>query len=191
MSNSGTLAEETVSGVIVTVTWPVDVRTTTEVEGESPSLPLTVVSSSFGMSTVAVTSWVTVIVVSIVETLVIPMVAPVMCVIPDVESTSAIVLVEKELLEPYSGNLEDDTTLFSLLVLEEAITSEDEPKVDNVSAGLEERLKRLVGMGRRVLRVKVSLNDELLLDGPVELLMVNTAVEPVPGIFPDEIDVPA
>lgn len=191
MSSSGTLAEETVPGVIVTVIWPVDVRITTEVEEESPSMPLTVVSSSSGMSTVVVTSWVTVMVVSIVEVLVMPMDAPVMCVIPDVESISAIVLVDTGLIEPYSGNLEDDTTLFLLLVVEEAVTSEDEPKVDVVSVGLEDRLKRLVGMGRRVLRVKVSLNDELLLDGPVELLMVSTAVEPVPGIFPDEIDVPA
>lgn len=63
VSMSGILVEEMVPGVIVTVIWPVDVRTTTEVEGESPSLSVTVVSSSFGTSTVAVTSWVTVTVV--------------------------------------------------------------------------------------------------------------------------------
>lgn len=100
-------------------------------------------------------------------------------------------LVETELIEPYASDVEDVTTLLSLLLLEEAVTSDDELKVDEVSAGVEEELRRLVGMGRRVLRVEVSLEDELLLEGPVKLLVVGTAVEPVPGIFPDEVDVTA
>lgn len=60
---------EMLLGVIVTVTWPVDVRTTTELE-ESPSLSVTVVSSSFGTSIVMVMSWV-VVIVTVVSTIVV------------------------------------------------------------------------------------------------------------------------
>lgn len=42
-----------------------------------------------------------------------------------------------------------------------------------------------------MLKVEVSVKDKLLLEDSVELLAVGTAVEPVPGISPDEVDVPA
>lgn len=88
------------------------------------------------------------------------------------------------LVEPYPRELEDDAPLFSLLVVEEAVSSEDELEVDEVSTGVEVKLSRLVGIGRRVLRVVISIEDELL-------LAVGTDAEPVPGVLPDEVDVPA
>lgn len=99
--------------------------------------------------------------------------------------------VVSALVEPYPRELEDDTTLFSLLVVEEAVVSEDELEVDEVSTGVEVELSRLVGMGKRVLKSVVSLDDEVLLEISVELLVYGTAIEPVPGILPDEVDVPA
>lgn len=73
VSISGILAEGMLLGVMVTITWPVEVMTTTDVESETPvSLSVTVVASSFGMSTVAVTTCVTVTVVSNVPTLGLP-----------------------------------------------------------------------------------------------------------------------
>ena len=134
------------------------------------------------MSTVAVTIVVTV--VLIVETLVL---GPVTV----LSGTSSLVLVETELAEPYPRDEEDNITLLSLLVLKEDVASEDKPEVDDVSADVvDEEVKRLVGMGRRVVKVEVSIKEELLLEDPVELLAVDATVEPVPGIFPDEVDVP-
>lgn len=119
----------------------------------------------------------------------------VMCmvrVVPGVALASSLVLVEAELAEPYPRDEDDDAaTLLSLLVLEEDVTSVDESEVDDVSADVDEELRRLVGMGRRVLRVVVSVKDELSLEDPMELLAVDTDVESVPEVFTDEVDAPA